>query len=278
MRSCVAVDDGEIVGHLALTLERPDAQVAEAGQAVVDPRYRGHHLFPKMKTFLADRAREDGIYGLNSEATAVHPYSQKGNLHLGARETGYLLGYIPASVSYKEIGDERAGRRGSVALMYLRTNIEPERKVYPPIPYEGVVRRVVEHNGLRRRLAEPEPPELSSPRRSVNVRRNHTGAFLRGAEPGLDLTGVVRTRLRELCVHRVDGVYVDLPLSHPATQSVRLDELGFIFGCVVPEGAGGGGDVLRLQYLNNVEPGDVSTASPFGEELLSLIFDQRVSI
>ena len=70
---------------------------------------------------------------------------------------------------------------------------------------------------------------------------------------------------------------MDLPLSHPATQNVRLDGLGFFFGCVIPEGAGGGGDVLRLRYLNNVEvePGDVSTASPVGEELLDLIFGQR---
>ncbi len=280
MRSCVAVGAGEIVGHLALTLEQPDSPVAEAGQAVVDPRYRGHHLFPKMKIFLADRAREDGIYGLYSEATAVHPYSQKGNLHLGARETGYLLGYIPASVSYKEIGDERAGRRGSVALMYLRTNEEPEREVYPPIPYENAVRRVVEHNGLRRRLAQAEPPELLSSRISVNVRRDYNVAFLRVAEPGSDLTQLVRARLRELCLHRVDCVYVDLPLSHPVTQNARLDGLGFFFGCVVPEGADGGGDVLRLQYLNNVEvePGGVSTASTFGEELLNMIFDQRAGL
>lgn len=280
MRSCVAVAAGEIVGHLALTLERPDAPVAEAGQAVVDPRYRGHHLFPKMKTFLADRAREAGIYGLYSEATAVHPYSQKGNLHLGARETGYLLGYIPASVSYKEIGAERAGRRGSVALMYLRTNEEPEREVYPPACQEDAVRRVVEHNGLRRKLAEAEIPELSPSRMSVNVRRDHNVAFLRVAEPGADLTDLVRARLRELCVHRVDCVYVDLPLSHPATRGVALEDLGFFFGCVIPEGAAGGGDVLRLQYLNNVEvePGDVSVASSFGEELLGLIFDQRADL
>ena len=278
MRSCVAVDDEEIVGHLALTLERPDSPVAEAGQAVVDPRYRGHHLFPKMKTFLADRAREDGIYGLYSEATAVHPYSQKGNLHLGARETGYLLGYIPASVSYKEIGDKRAGRRGSVALMYLRTNEEPERKAYPPAPYEDAVRRVVEHNGLRRVIADGSGSETSPrSRMSVNFRRDHNVAFLRVAEPGADLEEEVRARLRELCLHRVDCVYVDLPLSRPATRGVRLDGLGFFFGCVIPEVAEGGGDVLRLQYLNNVEvgPGDVSTASPFGEELLGLIFRQK---
>src|SRR3712207_8960234 len=46
-----------------------------------------------------------------------------------------------------------------------------------------------------------------------------------------------------------------------------------------PEAHAAGGDVLRLQYLNNVEvrPADVSTASDFGEELLALIFRQYPS-
>ncbi len=284
MRSCVAVSpEGEFVGHLALTVERPDSPVAEAGQAVVDPRFRGRQLFAKMKTFLAARAAEGGMYGLYSEATAVHPYSQKGNLHLGARETGFLLGYIPPSVSYKQIGEDRAGRRGSVALIYMRTNQEPEREIYPPARYRDAVRRVVEHNGLRRAIADlPDSrPEMStSSRMDVQVRQDHNLAFLRVAEPGDDLRGLIGSRLRELCLHRVDVIYVDLPLSNPATQVCgdSLEELGFFFGGIIPEARDG--DVLRLQYLNNVEveSGDVSTASDFGEELLDLIFRQRDSL
>jgi hypothetical protein len=111
-------------------------------------------LFEKMKTFLAERAREWGMYRLYSEATAVHPYSQRGNLDLGAKETGFLLGYVPASVSYKEIGEDRQGRRGSVALFYMRTNPEPERAIYPPVMYRETIRRIVEHNGLRRALPD----------------------------------------------------------------------------------------------------------------------------
>src|SRR5215204_1224637 len=83
MRSCVAVTPGgEFVGHLAISVERPNSPVGEAGQAVVDPRFRGHHLFPKMKTFMAEWAADAGMYGLYSEATAIHPYSQRGNLEL----------------------------------------------------------------------------------------------------------------------------------------------------------------------------------------------------
>lgn len=219
------------------------------------------------------------MYGLYSEATAVHPYSQKGNLQLGARETGFLLGYIPASVSYKQIGEDREGRRGSVALFYMRVSDEPEREIFPPAPYLEEVIRVVEHNGLRRVISEVPEPTLQPSRMSVEVRQDHNLAFVRVDEPGPDLTESVHRHLRDLCLHRVDCVYVDLPLSHPATPSAAagLESLGVFFGGIIPEAHAGGGDVLRLQYLNNVEvqAGDVSTASDFGEELLNLIFRQN---
>ena len=281
MRSCVAVTpEGEFVGHLAVRVERPEAPVGEAGQAVVDPRFRGHHLFPRLKTYLAERAREAGMYGLYSEATAVHPFSQKGNLQLGAQETGFLLGYIPATVSYKEIGEKREGRRGSVALFYMRTNEEPGRTVYPPAAYRAQILAVIEHNALRR-TAEDEPGEQTpDPSRiSVDVRRDHNVAFVRVQAPGDDLGELVRARLRELCLHRVDCIYADLPLSHPATARAggELEDLGFFFGGIIPEAHRDGGDVLRLQYLNEVETEreDVHTASEFGRGLLDSIFRHR---
>lgn len=281
MRSCVAVTpEGEFVGHLAVRVERPQSPVGEAGQAVVDPRFRGHHLFPRMKTFLAERAREAAMYGLYSEATAVHPYSQKGNLKLGAKETGYLLGYIPASVSYKEIGEKREGRRGSVALFYMRTNDEPERAVYPPAAYRQQILAVIEHNALRRTVEDEPGGWTPAPSRmSVDVRRDHNVAFVRVHEPGDELGDLVRARLRELCLHRVDCIYADLPLSHPATARAggTLEQLGFFFGGIIPEAHPDGGDLLRLQYLNEVEieRGDVQTASDFGRDLLDAIFRQR---
>jgi anti-sigma regulatory factor (Ser/Thr protein kinase) len=279
MRSCVAVtqENEEFVGHLAVRLEHPDSSVGEAGLAVVDPRFRGHRLFERMTTFMAQHAKDWGLYGLYSGAVAVHPYSEKGLLHLGAKETGFLLGDIPVSVSFKGIDEDREGGRGSVALFYMRINQEPERVIYPPHPYRDLIQRVVEHNRLHRTVGEGREDPVGPSRVSVDVRRDHNLAFLRVEEPGADLQDVVGVRLRELCLHRVDCIYVDLPLSHPAVQSAgaRLDELGFFFGGIIPELRGG--DVLRLQYLNEVDvrPDDVRTGSDFGQGLVNLIFRQK---
>ena len=73
--------------------------VGHSGQAVTMPAARGQHLFTRTKRFLMDWAREKGMAGMYSEATAAHPYSQRANIELGAHETGFLLGWIPASVS-----------------------------------------------------------------------------------------------------------------------------------------------------------------------------------
>jgi anti-sigma regulatory factor (Ser/Thr protein kinase)/GNAT superfamily N-acetyltransferase len=278
MRSCVAVTRGdEFVGHLAVTLEHPDSSVGEAGQAVVDPRFRGHHLFERMMTFMARHAEDWGIYGLYGEAIAVHPYSEEGFLHLGAKETGFLLGFIPASVSFRGIDDAREGRRGSVALHYLRINDEPERVVYPPDHCRDLIQRVIEHNGLLRTFGERREDPTGLSQVSVEVHRDVNQAFIRVEEPGSDLQELIRARLRELCLHRVDCIYVDLPLSHPSAQSAGacLDELGFFFGGIIPELHDG--DVLRLQYLNEVDvrPEDVRTGSDFGQELLDSIFERK---
>jgi serine/threonine-protein kinase RsbW len=90
---------------------------------------------------------------------------------------------------------------------------------------------------------------------------------------GPDLPQLVRARLRELCLQRVDWICVDLPLSHPGAGQfcAVLEALGFFFAGVIPDLADD--DVLRLQYLNEVEV-DVDSAqiaSEFGKELFAYV-------
>jgi hypothetical protein len=114
--SCVAeTDAGELLCHEGMSLVAADDAVAHSGQAVTLPAARGQHLFTRTKRHLMDRAQAEGLAGMFSEATAAHPYSQRANIELGAHETGFLLGWIPASVA----NDAAAGgpkRRQSAAL------------------------------------------------------------------------------------------------------------------------------------------------------------------
>lgn len=107
----------------------------------------------------------------------------------------------------------------------------------------------------------------------VKVHTEPGRAYMRVIEYGADFIQLVQFRLRELCLRRVDCIYMDLPLSHPATAQfcAALEMMGFFFAGVIPELFNG--DMLRLQYLNNVDidPKDIITASDFGRELLEYV-------
>src|SRR3954447_1726911 len=106
--SCVAeTAEGELLCHEGMSLAAAGDAVAHSGQAVTLEAARGQHLFTRTKQVLMDWGTERGLAGMYSEATAAHPYSQKANIELGAHETGFLLGWIPARVS----NDPTEGRR-----------------------------------------------------------------------------------------------------------------------------------------------------------------------
>jgi hypothetical protein len=138
--SCVAeAPDGDLLCHEGMILAAAGDAVGHSGQAVTMPAARGQHLFTRTKRFLMDWAAEQGLAGMYSEATAAHPSSQRANLELGAHETGFLLGWIPASVSNDAAEDGRRGRQ-SAALFYTKLNDGHERAVYAPKQHRGIVK------------------------------------------------------------------------------------------------------------------------------------------
>src|SRR4051812_1951621 len=153
--SCVAeTAGGELLCHEGMRLEEADDAVGHSGQAVTMPAARGQHLFTRTKQFLMDWAREKGVAGMFSEATAAHPYSQKANIDLGAHETGFLLGWIPATVSNDAAGDQKP-KRQSAALFYTKLNDGHERPVYAPERHHEIIGQTLELCELRGVLADP---------------------------------------------------------------------------------------------------------------------------
>ena len=280
--SCVAeTATGELLCHMGMSLAVGDA-VGHSGQAVTMPAARGQHLFTRTKRFLMGWARERGLAGMFSEATAAHPYSQRANIELGAHETGFLLGWIPASVS----NDAAAGaprRRQSAALFYARLNDGHDRRVYAPERHHEIVGQTLALCELRGTLAKPGPEaELRSRTElHVEVDEDHNLALITVRVPGADLEQAIGAERHHL-FHRagLDAIYIDLPLEQPATALVAddLERLGVSYAGVFPNHRTDG-DVLRMQSLHRVrvKADDIAVASDHGTTNCLRVRDRRLS-
>ncbi len=267
---------GELLCHEGMSLAAAGDAVGHSGQAVTMPAARGQHIFTRTKRHLMDWAADRGLAGMYSEATAAHPYSQRANLELGAHETGFLLGWIPVSVSNDAAGSWRP-RRQSAALFYTKLNDGHERPVYPPERHREIVARTIELCELRGTLASPpagaEPPARTELHVEVDV--DHNLALLTAVAPGADLEAVVAAERHHL-FHRecLDAVYLDLPLEDPATALLAedLERLGVSYAGIFPNSRAEG-DVLRMQSLHRarIAPDDIAVASDHGRELLDYV-------
>ena len=267
---------GELLCHEGMSLTAVGDAVAHSGQAVTMPAARGRHLFTRTKGWLMERATERGLAGMYSEATAAHPYSQRANLELGAHETGFLLGWIPATVA-NDAAAERRPRRQSAALFYAKLNDGHERPVYAPERHHEIIHQTLELCELRGRLADP-PPGVEPVERTglhVEIDEDHNLALLTAHEPGADLETVVAAERHHL-FHRegLDAIYLDLPLENPATALLadHLERLGVSYAGVFPNNRTDG-DVLRLQSLHRarIDPTDIAVASDHGRGLLEYV-------
>ncbi|HEX4464843.1 MAG TPA: hypothetical protein VH042_09420 [Solirubrobacterales bacterium] len=275
--ACVAeTEDGELLCHEGMSLGAAGDAVGHSGQAVTMPAARGQHLFTRTKRFLMDWAAEQGLAGMYSEATAAHPYSQRANIELGAHETGFLLGWIPASVANDAARRERRGRQ-SAALFYTKLNDGHRRPVFVPERHREIVGQTIDLCELRGTLAEPAADAELAERSELHVAvdEDHNLALITVHVPGADLEAVVAAERHHL-FHRVclDAIYLDLPLDLPATALVadHLEALGVSYSGVFPNSRCDG-DVLRMQSLHRVriKADDVSVASEHGRELLEYV-------
>jgi anti-sigma regulatory factor (Ser/Thr protein kinase)/ribosomal protein S18 acetylase RimI-like enzyme len=265
--------DGEVVSYLTCEVEHAGAPVGYLEEGLVDPRFRHHGLLEQMLQFTRRRATERGMLGLYAEAVTVHPYSQKSNLALGFFETGVQLG-DEATVVFKQMADVESKKRTATILNFLKTNDGPRRAVYPPAHHRAMIERVYARGGLRRELKDAGTTALTP---GAQVRVDAFAAWgeasIRVTAYGADLPDLVRARLRELRLRRIDWICLDLPLSHPGAGQLcaSLEALGFFFAGIIPDIADD--DILRLQYLNEIEA-DVASAqiaSDFGKELFAYV-------
>lgn len=284
LESCIAItDSGRIAGHLAIFYDRSDAKVCETGVAVVDPQFRGHRLFEKMKVMAGTRAIERGMYGIYSDAVTAHPYSQRSNLALGARETGVLLAYLPDRVLFKKIKEVESPARGTSFQFFLRVCPIPEAEVFLPVHHAALIEEIYARLDVPRRIIKADSNAFESVRGlrtqyDLEHKPETSLIYLRINSYGSDVLLVIHNILRDVLQRNdVACVHLLLPLREPLTELLckGMESFGFFFSSILIEYDHG--DFLRLQYLNNliVNPADIKVASDFGQKLLDYVLDQR---
>jgi hypothetical protein len=245
LRSMVAVStSGEIVGHMGLTVRDPRAQTVDAGNSIVDPRYRGRQLVAHLALAVIELCRESGFLGFHHYPTTVHPIKQKLAL-AGGTETGIMLGYIPSGTEYREIEGAPRTDRPAVVVVYHPLREAPEREVFVAGEIAGIVRAMYERAALVRTVrtdAATLPAGATELRLFHDERRGLARAQVTRVCD--DVGEAVRAAFGEV---RVSLKQVDLPMFDAATPTAAaaLRPLGFFFSAILPEYLDG--DVLRLQ-------------------------------
>ena len=259
---------GDVIGHLALE-RQPGAVVAERGEAVVLPEYRGHHLLERMTDRLSEEAPRHGLIGVYAEPLTIHTFSQRNDVRSGMPICAVLLGANPEGFRPKDIPCPTAGQRQS----YLRTF----RFVQPPAPrslqdagpYRDVVMKIYQSIGVTPDLAEPTAPDRAESVTGLSVNDRGYGAIkfeTIGRNCAIELAQSLRdvrslgARSVQLQAHANDP---GLPLLVDAARG-----LGFFF-CGLGPGFAGGADLLLLQLLT--EPLDTSKLQLLTDETKRLV-------
>ncbi|MBI5680285.1 MAG: ATP-binding protein [Methanobacterium sp.] len=276
--SCVTVNSkDDVIGHLGVFLENPDDLVGESALAAVDSRYRGRGIFPKMKNLMMEHVQKKGLLGLYSRAVTVHVASQKSNVKMGAKETGFVLAHSPPTAIFKKMEASSGSNRRTVALFYVPVAPDPGHNVFLPLKHGDILKKIYNHGELKRTFNQSSNEGLSFHSQiHSHLLPEMSSAFLRVNKFGIDFLDELKLQVNDLCYRHVELIVLDLPLSDPATALLcpEIEDLGFFFSGLMPEYLDG--DALRLQYLNNVifNPEDVQVYSEFGKDIFSYVVEE----
>jgi serine/threonine-protein kinase RsbW len=269
--------DGEIIGHSALLLEDAGDVIVEGGRAMVDPRYRGHHLMGTLHDCRDAWMDEHGILALEGAAVTAHTRSQTDHPVMSVQ-----LGFLPA-ISFRGIeGTEVAHREAVVGGMFAVAPVPPQA-VHLPARDAAMLQEIYRLTELERSPAEganePAPGTVSQLRLDVRADLGH--AVVTVGVIGADLAAEVRGRVATVVRGGVEVVYADIPLDRPEASWAAdvLAAEGFVFSGVLPL-AHRGVDSVRYQWLGDivVDPDEIHLKHPFSRELLDYVLAQRAAL
>ncbi|MCU0269823.1 MAG: hypothetical protein MUF83_14425 [Acidimicrobiales bacterium] len=268
------LDTGEVVGHSAVVLEGPGAVVVEGGRAMVDPRYRGHHLMAATHELRDRWFAEHGVLALTGAAVTAHTRSQRDGPVLSM-----MLGFLPP-VHFAGIdGTDTALREAVVGGIFPMAELPPQGVLVPRrdadalddlYAVSGLPRDVTRANG--------SGPDRATSALDLRVVADLGHAVVRVATVGEDLADALGRRLEAVARSGIDVTYIDLALDDPAVSwaaDVAADA-GCVFAGLRPLERQGV-DEVRYQHLGatRVDRDAIHLRHPQARALLDYVLSQR---
>jgi hypothetical protein len=248
--SAVARDGrGEVIGHLALERE-PGARVAERGEAVVLPAYRGHHLLERMTERLSAEAPAHGLLGIYAEPLTIHTFSQRNDERDGMAVCAVLLGANPESYRPKGLPCPTAGQRQSYPRTFRFVTEPAARTIHAPAPYRDMLLDIYASLGVT--VSAATPSAACAPRSRTGIKVNDRGyGMIHFERIGANAAIELGQALRDVRALGASAVQLSAPLDDPGiallTDAAR--GLGFFF-CGLGPAFADGADTFLLQSLS----------------------------
>jgi RimJ/RimL family protein N-acetyltransferase len=249
MHSVVAkLDDGQIIGHCALTFDGAHNVSPEAGKMMVDPNFRGHHIAESMAQKRIDIAHELALPGFWTECVTNHAYSQHEMIAFNAKETGLFIGDTPATISMKGL-ENHPDTRMSLLAFYLPLNDRPHT-IFIPAQHAEHAKALAEDLNLQRNIITSQIAAHGKTTFHTVINTNIQTANIAIDRIGSDLISAIHHELRELEALNLASIYLDIPIEQEgaANAYLELESIGFFWGSWMPNFSTEG-DSLRLQKI-----------------------------
>jgi len=249
MHSVVAkLNNGQIVGHCALTFDGAHNVSPEAGKMMVDPSFRGHHIAESMAKKRIDIANELALPGFWTECVTNHVYSQHEMIAFNAKEIGLFIGDTPATISMKGL-ENHPDTRMSLLTFYLSLNDRPHT-LFIPTHHAGHAKVLANDSNLERKIVSPKTKGSGTTTFHTVLNSSIQTANISIDRIGSDLIPAVNHELRKLEALDLASIYLDIPLEQEAAANAycELESIGFFWGSWMPNFTTKG-DSLRLQKI-----------------------------
>ena len=254
---------GTVVGHVALE-RAPGANIAERGEAVVLPDYRGQGLLERMTESLTLEALTLGLEGIFAQPVTVHTFSQRNDSRDGMMACALELGVRPEQEVPRGVQIPTAGQRQSLFLMFKFLREPSVRRIYAPKQYHEILSQIYQSLGAEAAFALPVLELTGKSHVVIKMEKSGFGdiRFIRIGPCGSDRLQQIYHDLLDL---GVKSLRLSVPLGDPGAPALVdvAREIGFFFSGVAPCFEDGE-DALMMQYL--IEPLDIDKLQIYADQ------------